>query len=130
MFFNRKAKEYTPNQQAFLAALRDPANKGDLKICKEIAGYDRTTTVGALIKGLKDEIIDIAKEMLAGNAVKASIAIVEGLDDPTALGIRDRATNAQAILDRVGVIKGERVVVDNAPNRIALLPRRNDDTDE
>lgn len=129
MFFNRKAKEYTPQQQAFLTALRDPDNKGDLKACKEIAGYSKTMSTGDLIKALKDEIIDIAKELLAGNAVKSSIALVEGLDDPTALGIRDRATNAQAILDRVGIIKGERVVIDTAPNRIALLPRRNDDTD-
>ncbi len=130
MFFNRKAKEYTAQQQAFLTALRDPANKGDLNACKELAGYERTSSTGNIIKALKDEIIDIAKEILAGNAVKASVALTEGLDDPTALGIRDRATNAQAILDRVGVIKGERVIVDNAPNRIALLPRRNDDTEE
>ncbi len=124
MLFTHKKKQYTELQLAFLEALKDPDNKGDLYKCKEIAGYSRTAHIALIISGLKDEIIDIAKDMLAASAVKASVAIIEGLDDPTALGIKDRANNAQAILDRVGIIRGERIQVDNAPNRIALLPRR------
>lgn len=128
MFFNKKKKEYTELQLRFLDALKDVDNKGNLKKCKEIAGYAASVQVSTIVSSLKDEIIDIAKNILAENSIKASIAIVEGIDDPISLGVRDRVAAAEKILDRVGIVKGEKVEIDTAPNRIALLPaRRTDD---
>lgn len=128
MFFNKKKRELTELQKAFLEALKNPDNKGNLKKCKDIAGYAAGVQTSAVINGLKDEIIEIAKSILAENSVNAAIAIVEGVNDPVSLGVRDRIVAAEKILDRVGIVKGERIEIDNAPNRIALLPaRRTDD---
>ena len=130
MFFNKKKREYTELQTAFLNALKDPDNKGNLKKCKDIAGYSASVPTSVVMASLKDEIIEIAKTILAENSVKAAIAIIEGVDDPISLGVRDRVSAAEKILDRVGIVKGERVEIDTAPNRIALLPARKVDDDE
>lgn len=122
-----KKKELTPLQQSFLAALRDPANKGDLKVCKEVAGYDKSTRVDDIIRGLKDEIIEIAKDILANNAVKASFALVRGVDDYLEPGVKDLTVNAEKILDRIGIVKGETVKVETTQGRIAILPARKSD---
>ena len=123
MFPNR-ARQYTPKQQAFLEAIRDPDNCGNLKLCAKIAGYDgRSETVAAIIKTLKDEIIDIAKEIMASCSVEASLVIAGAMREADPMtGIKTQ--NAERILDRVGLVKGERIIVDNAPNRIAILPAR------
>lgn len=127
MFFNRKKKELTDLQKAFLEALKDKENKGNLKKCKDIAGYAASVPTSVVVAALKDEIIEVAKGILAENSVNAAVAIVEGIDDPISLGVRDRVAAAEKILDRVGIVKGERIEVDNAPNRIALLPARRTD---
>lgn len=124
--FGRKARELTPQQIAFLTALRNPETKGDLRTALTEAGYSKTMSVSDICKSLKDEIIEVAKEILAANAAKASWAIVGAIDDANPM-TAIMTQNAERILDRVGIVKGEKLTVDNGPNRIAILPRRKDE---
>ena len=125
----RKHREYSDQQLEFLAALRDPANKGDIKLCQKLAGYSTSISASHTIKSLKDEILEIAKEMLAANSVKASLAIIGAIDDPMEDGLKEKTLNAERLLDRVGIVKGEQVHLDTNSSRIAIIPARQRDDD-
>lgn len=123
-----KSREYTEQQLKFLEALKDPDNRGDLKTCRKVAGYGDHSPVSSIIKSLHQEIVNIARDMLCSNAVKASWAINDAIDNPDPLS-PIRTQNAERILDRVGLGKGEKVTIDSGPSRIAILPARKKESD-
>ena len=117
-------KQLTDKQVALLDALRDPANNGDLRVCKAIAGYSDGSPVREVIKPIRDEIIEIAKDILAFNAPRAALTIAGAVSDSTAPDVVERTKNAERILDRVGIVKGQEIKIDVSVSRIALIPAR------
>jgi hypothetical protein len=61
---------------------------------------------------------------MARNAPKAAMAVVNGLYDPTELGIRDKMSAAKELLDRSGLIKTEKVQVETSGG-VMLMPPKN-----
>ena len=106
MTIQKKENVLTDQQQLFLEALRDPDNKGNLKLCMSLAGYASTTPTSYVVKSLTREIIEVANELIAANTAKAAMAIVDVLDKPT-LASRQTVSAAKEILDRAGVNKKE-----------------------
>ena len=104
------AKELTEKQNAFLNALFGDA-LGDYRMAMDIAGYAPSTTVRDVTSGLQEEILQGSREYLAANAPKAAIAIT-----------------AKDVLDRVGVVKQERLEV-NTPSGLFILPAKKEDDD-
>ena len=49
--------------------------------------------------------------ILALNAPKAAMGMVDVLDDPTSLGARNAVVSAEEVLDRTGLIKKEQLEV-------------------
>lgn len=128
MFGLSRKREYTDKQLAFLQALKDPDNEGNLKKCKDAAGYEKSVPLSTILSSLHEEIVTIAREMLCSNAVKAAWAVGQGIDNPDPM-TPIRTQNAERILDRVGLGKGEKIQIDSGPSRIAILPaRRIDET--
>ena len=121
------AKELTEKQNAFLNALFGDA-LGDYRMAMDIAGYAPSTTVRDVTSGLQEEILQGSREYLAAIAPKAAIAITGVIDDPTELGNRDKLTAAKDVLDRVGVVKQERLEV-NTPSGLFILPAKKEDDD-
>ena len=113
-------RKLSERQQRFLEALFAEA-KGNFKDAKIIAGYSPKTTNQEIIKGLKEEILEATQPFMAGNAPKAAFAMVNGIEDPTQLGIRDKLGASKELLDRVGLIKTEKVQVE-ASGGVMLLP--------
>ena len=68
-------------------------------------------------------VLTCALPILAGNAPKAAVAMVTGIDDPTQLGIRDKMSAAKELLDRTGLIKTEKVQVE-ASGGVMLMPTK------
>jgi hypothetical protein len=66
---------------------------------------------------------------MASNAPRAAMAMVEGLVDPTELGIRDKMSAAKELLDRTGLIKTEKVQVE-ASGGVMLMPKKQTEDDE
>ena len=62
---------------------------------------------------------------MAGNAPKAAFAMVNGVDDPTQLGIRDKMAAAKDLLDRSGLVKTEKLQVESSGG-VMLLPPKNE----
>lgn len=98
-------RRYTEQQELFLEYL--PQTKGNIREAMTLAGYKETTGLKDVVRPLKDEIIAIAKELLAFSSVKAATSLDGVLDNPNALGAKNTIAAAKEILDRVGVIKEE-----------------------
>ena len=58
---------------------------------------------------------------MAQNAPKAAMAMTGALYDPTELGIRDKMSAAKELLDRVGLVKTEKMQVE-ASGGVMLMP--------
>jgi len=118
----------TEQQEAFLNALFGEA-AGNFRAAMDMAGYSKHEYPARLIRNLKDEIIDRAEHMLAANAPKAVLSMTGVLDDPSALGTREKLAASKEILDRVGLVKTEKVEVKADKSAVLILPPLKYDTD-
>ena len=96
----------TDQQEKFLNALFGEA-KGSPKMAGEIAGY-APQSYPKVLKSLKEEIIERAEHQLAVYSPKATMGLIEALDeDGKTPGANIRIEAAKQILDRVGLAKRE-----------------------
>ena len=114
------ARELNERQQKFLEVLFEEAG-GDVVAAKKLAGYSESTATTAIVKGLKEEILEATQMYMARNAPKAAMAMTGALYDPTELGIRDKMSAAKELLDRVGLVKTEKMQVE-ASGGVMLRP--------
>ena len=114
------ARQLTGKQQVFLDVLFDEAG-GNMATAKKLAGYSETSSTTEIVKGLKEEILEATQMYMARNAPKAAMAITGALYDPTELGIRDKMVAAKELLDRVGLVKTEKMQVE-ASGGVMLMP--------
>ena len=128
VWFIRMARKLTERQQKFIDALFAEAN-GSVKDAKIIEGYSPYTNNHEIIKAMKEEILEATQLYMASNAPRAAMAMVEGLVDPTELGIRDKMSAAKELLDRTGLIKTEKVQVE-ASGGVMLMPKKQTEDDE
>ena len=105
------AKNLTEMQQAFLHYLFSEETGGDPVKAKELAGYDSTTNTSRIVESLQDEIVERTKRYLVQNGPKAAIAITSIITNPVQLGGMLKLNAARDVLDRVGVVKTEKVEV-------------------
>jgi phage terminase small subunit len=116
-------KELTEQQRKFLDVLFTEAG-GDLVAAKKLAGYSETSSTADIRRSLRDEIIEATKEYLSITAAKAAVSLGSALNDPTELGLKEKLNAAKDILDRVGIIKTEKIQVE-ANNGVMILPAKN-----
>ena len=113
-------RQLNERQQKFLNVLFDEAG-GDMVLAKKLAGYAETSSTTSIVKGLKEEILEATQMYMARNAPKAAMAMTGALYDPTELGIRDKMSAAKELLDRVGLVKTEKMQVE-ASGGVMLMP--------
>ena len=115
-------RKLTEKQQTFLDNIIE--TKGDLKLSAELAGYSGNHY--QVIRSLKEEIVDLASNVLAREAPSAAFKLVEVMSSNTALPQANvKLQAAQTILDRVGLGKQERMQVDhNVSGGIFILPEK------
>ena len=116
------ARKLTERQQKFIDALFADAN-GSIKDAKIIAGYSPNSNSNEIVEALKDEILEATQTYMASNAPKAAFAMVNGIDDPTQLGIRDKMNAAKELLDRTGLVKTEKMQVESTGG-VMLMPTK------
>jgi len=122
-------KELTEKQEIFLEALCNEA-KGNFRQAMRIAGYSDKTTIKEVAGVLKDEIVERASMLLALNAPKAAIGIIDVLDDPSSMGARNSVAAAREVLDRTGLIKKEQLEVKSSEGGLFILPPKKVENDE
>ena len=122
-------KQLTELQNNFLDALFGEA-KGSYAKAMRLAGYSTSTNPYAIIQSLRTEIIERAENMLAANAPKAVLSMSGVLDDPSALGNRERLAAAKEILDRAGIVKTEKIEHKGTASAVVILPPLEEDNDQ
>ena len=120
---HKRSKTLTEKQQKFLDCLIE--TNGDPKQAAELAGYSGNHY--QVIAALKDEVIDLATNVLANSAPEAAFKLVEIMNTNRPLAqIGNKLQAAQAILDRVGVTKKERLDINhNIDGGVFILPAKN-----
>jgi hypothetical protein len=114
------ARQLNERQQKFLEVLFEEAG-GDMVLAKKMAGYSETSSTSAIVRGLKEEILEATQMYMARNAPKAAMAMTGALFNPTELGLRDKMSAAKELLDRVGLVKTEKMQVE-ATGGVMLMP--------
>jgi mevalonate kinase len=117
------SRQLTEKQQKFLDALFEGAN-GDVGQAVKMAGYSGNTTTTEVVRSLKDEILEVTQMYLARNAPKAAQAMVGALNNPTELGIRDKMAASKELLDRIGIVKTDKISVVASGGVILLPPKQ------
>ena len=121
-------RELNERQQKFLEVLFEDAG-GDVVAAKKLAGYSDNTPTTAIVKGLKEEILEATQMYMARNAPKAAIAMTHALFDPTELGIRDKMSAAKELLDRTGLVKTEKMQVEARGGVMLMPPKQTEEND-
>lgn len=119
------AKELTDKQKLFLEFLFADGIDGNFAKAKVAAGYSPEYATSSLLSSLKEEIVEATKDFLARSAPKAAVAIVGAIDTPTQLGVREKMKAAMDVLDRIGVVKTEKVEV--STSGLFILPPKEGD---
>tara|TARA_B100000497_G_C7440520_1_gene274159 strand:- start:153 stop:545 length:393 start_codon:yes stop_codon:yes gene_type:complete len=116
-------KELTTRQQSFLDHL--VSCNGDSKRAADLAGYAEGSYT-SVVKALKTEIIELAENILAQNAPKASLKLVEVMDSTNPIPQANvRLQAAQTLLDRVGIGKTDKLDVNlQNTNGLFILPAK------
>ena len=118
-------KELTVKQKTFLDSLVNCG--GNAKQAAELAGYAEGSYT-SVVKSLKKEILDIAEGILAQNAPKAAMKLVNIMENDQPIpqaSIRLQA--AQTLLDRVGISKTDKINVNvEGSNGIFILPAKSE----
>jgi hypothetical protein len=123
------ARNLTERQQKFLDVLFDEAG-GDVVRAKILAGYSENVSTTEIIKGIKEEIMERTQLYMARNAPRAAMSLVSGMVDPTELGLREKLNAAKDLLDRVGLVKTEKVQVEAGNGLMILPPKEKDESEE
>jgi len=120
----KETTELTEKQKIFLSALFGEAN-GEPRAAAEIAGY-APTSYPKVVQGLKDQIIERAETVLAAHSPKAALSIANAIDDDGSIpGASIRMEAAKQILDRVGVVKKEKLDINaKVAHGIFILPAK------
>ena len=121
-----KQRKLTEKQEKFLDVLGGEA-KGDLRKSLVLAGYEESSYY-AVIRALKEQIVDVANTILAHSAPKAAQSLVDVLESDKPIPQANvKLQAAQTLLDRVGVSKKEHLNVNhNVTGGIFLLPDKNE----
>lgn len=116
------AKELTEQHKRFLEVLFSDAN-GNISTAMRMAGFSEGYSRRSLTNYLKEEIIESTQLYIAMAAPKAAVAMINAIDDPTELGLKEKMSAAKDLLDRAGLVKTEKVQVESTGG-IMVLPAK------
>ena len=126
----KRNKTLTKKQQKFLDCLIETS--GNPKEAAEMAGYSKGSHYQVVV-ALKDEIIDLATNVLANSAPEAAFKLVDIMNTNRPIPqIQNKLQAAQTILDRVGVVKKERIDINHNASMggVFILPAKEKEVKE
>lgn len=113
----------TEQEELFLEALGGAA-RGDFAKAKQIAGYSPNHPTRLITKALENEIRELTQGLLLTYGPKAAMTYDDVLMDKAGMNAREKINTANQILDRIGVVKTEKVEVDGGAAAVVFLPSK------
>jgi len=123
------SRKLTEKQQKFLDVLFEEA-RGSLVEARKLAGYSETQATSEIVQSLKEEILERTNLYLAQNAPRAAMSMVGAMIDPTELGIKEKMQAAKEVMDRVGIVKSEKLQVEASGGVMILPPKKSENDDD
>jgi hypothetical protein len=117
------AKELSEQHKRFLEVLFTEAN-GNISSAMRMAGFSEGYSRRTLTNYLKEEIIEATQLYIAMAAPRAAVAMINAIDDPTELGLKEKMSAAKDLLDRAGLVKTEKVQVESNTGGVMILPAK------
>lgn len=116
-----KKRELTDKQQLLLSKLEE-ANYDPIEAAK-LAGYSHPTVAA---KALRQELLEIAEDLIANSTMKAAGTLVDILDTERPIpNIKERISVAKDLLDRAGLVKKDVVDVNHkVTGGVFILPEK------
>lgn len=111
----------TDKQKLLLEHLFDSDVKGDLRKAMRKAGYSDNTPFRDVLDYIGEDIEKAVRSFIARSAAKAAFEVTDILDEPVALGNKNKIVAAKDILDRAGFNKTDKVEV-IAESPLFILP--------
>lgn len=108
----------THKDNKFLEVLFDEC-KGNIKEAMKLAGL--TGPQSAVSKRLGKQIKETSADFFVANTARATIGLIDVLDNPTLPGATNLMKAADMVLDRGGIVKKEETVVQEQ-NFMFILP--------
>jgi hypothetical protein len=118
----KEDRQLTEMQQKFLDVLFGAA-KGNFVEAKRLAGYSENYSTRHIVDGLQDEITELTKKFIARAGARAAYSMYEVLEDPTALGNKERMAAAKDLLDRGGFKPQEQIKIETE-TPLFILPAK------
>ena len=112
-----------PRQRKFLDVLFDEA-EGNLRRAAKLAGYNDSTKLNVILRPIRDEVVERAKDYLALTSPEAVFSIYDVMVNPKQIGGKVKLDAAKEILDRAGVVKKEEAKAPQAVQNIFVLPEK------
>ena len=121
-YLPEKKRNLTEKQQDFLNHLVETG--GDFKKSAELAGYSGNHY--QVLKSLKQEVVDLASDVLAREAPTAAFKLIEVMNSNKPIPqASNKLQAAQTILDRAGVVETDKLDVNhNVSGGIFILPEK------
>ena len=118
-------KKYTEKQLAFVDALFGEAG-GNVTLAKRMAGYSENSANMYVLKPVQELIVERAEATLAMHAASAVTGITGLISDPIQPGAKVKLAAAKEILDRIGVVKIDKVQhsAEGDNNLVFVLPAK------
>lgn len=115
----------TDKQKTFLEVLFTDEVQGNFVKAKILAGYSPEYATSSIVNALEEEILAATRAFISRTAPKAAYSLSNILDHPTQLGVRDKLAAAKDVLDRVGIVKTDKVELTG--NSIFILPPKREE---
>jgi hypothetical protein len=117
-------KELNDKQKLFLEVLFTDEVQGDFIKAKKAAGYSDNYATSNFFasKDMKEAILEATRDFLARTAPSAAVAIHSAIVNPVQLGLGHKLAAAKDILDRIGIVKTEKIEV-SSPGIFVLPPK-------
>ena len=115
--------ELTELQQKFIDALFGDA-RGNIAEAGRIAGVKEPYVMR---DKLKDVILDMLEHQLVLNGPRAVMVVEDAMDEVKSQvpGLPNRLNAAKEVLDRIGLVKKDKVQIDVNQGGVILLPAKN-----
>lgn len=115
-------KQFTKMQQKAFKLLFDPSIAGNLEKAKVAAGYDKKANTQEIFGPMRELIMEVSKDFLMVNTPKAVMNLVNIVEKPNELGSNVRLKAIEQLLDRVGMVKTEKVEHSGTLQAVIVLP--------
>lgn len=113
----------TEQEELFITAMIE--TKGNARVSASKAGYSENYGF-SLARKFHENIIKAAKEVLALHSIQSAYTLTDALDPENPVH-RDRLEAAKQILDRIGIVKEEKIEVKTTLPGIMFLPEKDKD---